>query len=80
MTDGEMRLRRLEPAPEDWIWYITLPCVIYVALAVTPLFLRTHVTIGLFGIAAVALALLLVGIHNAWDTVAHLVVSGREGH
>ncbi len=34
---------------------------------------------GRFGIAAVALALLLVGIHDAWDTVTHLVVLDTEG-
>ena len=29
----------------------------------------------LFVVAAVALGLLLIGIHNAWDSVTHIVVS-----
>jgi hypothetical protein len=68
-----------EPVWEDWFWYVTLPGIVYVALAVAAVSLRAHTAIGLFGIAAVALALLLVGIHNAWDTVTHLVVSDTEG-
>ncbi|MEN3337045.1 MAG: hypothetical protein V7647_721 [Acidobacteriota bacterium] len=63
------------PVWQDWIWYVTLPCLVYAALAVAAFCLRTHTEIGLAGVAAVALALLLVGIHNAWDTVTHLVVS-----
>jgi len=31
-----------------------------------------------FVIGAAALSLLLIGIHNAWDTVTHLVVSGAR--
>jgi uncharacterized membrane protein YoaK (UPF0700 family) len=54
---------------EDWIWYVALPVVVYVALVVVAVFLRTYVEVGLFAVAAIALALLLIGIHNAWDTV-----------
>jgi hypothetical protein len=32
----------------------------------------------LFVIGGAALALLLVGIHNAWDTVTHIVVTQSE--
>jgi hypothetical protein len=40
---------------------------------------RAHIELALFVIAAAALALLLIGIHNAWDTVTHLVTSGSLG-
>jgi len=33
---------------------------------------------ALFGIGAAVLGLLLIGIHNAWDTVTHIVVT--ESH
>jgi hypothetical protein len=33
---------------------------------------------SLFVIGAAALALLLIGIHNAWDTVTHIVLSNAE--
>jgi hypothetical protein len=32
----------------------------------------------LFGIAAAALLLLFIGIHNAWDTVTYLAVSDHH--
>jgi hypothetical protein len=67
------------PVWEDWLWYDVLPGIIYAALTITAVFMPAHTGGGLFGIAAVALALLLVGIHNAWDTVTHLVISNREG-
>jgi uncharacterized membrane protein YoaK (UPF0700 family) len=63
---------------EDWIWYVALPVVVYVALVVVAVFLRTYVEVGLFAVAAIALALLLIGIHNAWDTVTHLVQSDDQ--
>jgi hypothetical protein len=36
-------------------------------------------TWALFGIGGVALLLLCIGIHNAWDTVTYVIVTGREG-
>ena len=53
---------------------------VYGALAITAAFLRTAPQIGLFVIASAALSLLLIGIHNAWDTVTHIIVSGGEGN
>jgi hypothetical protein len=56
-----------------------LPCSGYAALAVGALFLRTTSHTGFFIIAAAALGLLLIGIHNAWDTVTYVVVAGVHG-
>jgi hypothetical protein len=40
--------------------------------------LRSHVVASLFGVAAVALLLLLfIGIHNAWDTVTYIALDTR---
>jgi hypothetical protein len=64
-----------EPVWEDWIWYAVLPCLSYAMLIATAALLHAHERIGLFVIGAVALALLLIGIHNAWDAVTHIVVS-----
>lgn len=69
-----------QPVWQDWVWYVTLPCIVYCGLVVAAVFIRVHTVTGLFAIAAVALALLLIGIHNAWDTVTHLVASDTEGH
>jgi hypothetical protein len=72
------RQRDYEPVWQDWLWYLTLPNVVYAALVVTAIILRAHTATGLFITAAVALALLLIGIRNAWDTVTHIVTSGGE--
>ena len=72
------RQTHYEPVWEDWLWYAVLPCGIYAALALLAFFLRAKTHPALFGIAAVALALLLVGIHNAWDAVTHIVVSNSQ--
>jgi hypothetical protein len=58
-----------KPLWEDWVWHALLPCSIYAALAVTALFLHATTQLALFVIGAAALGLLLVGIHNAWDTM-----------
>jgi hypothetical protein len=40
----------------------------------TALFLRTISLVAMFLVGAAALGLLLIGIHNAWDSVTHIVV------
>jgi hypothetical protein len=68
-----------QPVWQDWLWYSLLPCSVYAALALAAVLLRASVQIALFVIASAALGLLLIGIHNAWDTVTHLVISGSRG-
>lgn len=67
-----------KPIFEDWLWYALFPCAVYAALALTAAFLRENTQLALFGIGGSALGLLLIGIHNAWDTVTHLVVTREE--
>jgi hypothetical protein len=76
------RIRRqtsYQPVWEDWLWHALLPCGVHTALAVAAPFLRTHCQGALFAIAAAALALLFIGIHNAWDTVIHIVAPDPDG-
>jgi hypothetical protein len=68
-----------KPDWEDWLWYSVLPCSAYAALALCALFLSTAPRFALFGVAGAALALLFVGIHNAWDAVTHMVVNRADG-
>jgi len=56
-----------EPVLEDVIWHWCLPGSSYAALAVCWLF-RGHADEVLFAVAAVALLLLFIAIHNAWDS------------
>lgn len=62
------------PVWEDWLWHMILPFVAYGAVLVAALSLAAHTKGALFFIAGMALALLLIGIHNAWDTVTYIAV------
>ena len=66
-----------QPVWEDWLWYAILPCSVYAALALSAVFLRTT-QLAEFVIGAAALGLLLIGIHNAWDSVTHIVVTSSQ--
>lgn len=59
---------------EDWLFHIVLPIAAYAALFVATLTLRSREGDSLFVIAGMALLLLFIAIHNAWDTVTYLVV------
>jgi hypothetical protein len=62
-----------QPSAEDWVYYGTLPLVAYVVLAISG-FAGLYTTHGaMFGIAGAMLALLFLGIRNAWDSVMYLV-------
>ncbi len=73
-----LRQAGYKPVWEDWLWYATLPCSAYAALAIAALFLSTVTRLALFTIGAAALALLFSETHNAWDAVTHIVVTGTE--
>jgi len=66
---------------EDWIWHAALPLLAYAALLVAALALPHRPAGSLFVIAAAALLLLLVGIHNAWDGVTYIAIERvQKGH
>ena len=66
------------PVFEDWLFHVLLPLAAYAALAASAFAARSHTRPALFIVAAAALLLLFVGIHNAWDTVTHLVFVERR--
>jgi cytochrome bd-type quinol oxidase subunit 2 len=73
-----IRARRQSTYPpgwEDWLWYVALPWLAYVALLLAALLVRERFDRAVDGVAAVAIALLFIGIHNAWDTVTYIVVA-----
>ena len=72
------RTRVYKPELEDWIWHAVLPLVAYVTLSVGAATLPFNHVPALFGIAAFALLLLFVGIHNAWDSVTYVAALGRR--
>jgi hypothetical protein len=68
-----------EPVWEDWLWYAALPCSAYALLAVGAVLLCNTVRIALFTVGGAVLALLFIGIHNAWDAVTHMVTARTDG-
>jgi hypothetical protein len=56
---------------EDWLWYIAFPLVSYIALIVGAMMLPANAALALFVIAAAALLLVFIAIHNAWDVVTY---------
>jgi hypothetical protein len=59
---------------EDWLWHILFPVAAHAMLLGAGLSLASCPTASLFTIAGAALLLLLIGIHNAWDTVTYVVI------
>jgi hypothetical protein len=66
------------PVLEDWIWHGALPLVAYTTLIVAAFILQTDPTTILFVIGGIALLLLFIGIHNAWDAVVYIVFRRRQ--
>jgi hypothetical protein len=64
-----------KPVLEDWIWHQILPMIGYAVLFVGAAGMAHDQPWALFLIGGVALLLLFVGIHNAWDTVAYVVAT-----
>jgi hypothetical protein len=63
-----------KPVLEDWVWHGVLPFIAYTALLAATPFLRGHPTQSLFVVAASALLLVFIGIHNSWDTVMFIAL------
>ena len=59
---------------EDWVFHTVLPFIAYATLLAAAAVLVQHASAALFAIAATALLLLFVGIHNAWDTVTFIAI------
>ena len=70
------RVTGYKPVLEDWIWHTILPFLSYAALLVAGITARAESS--LYVIAACALLLLYIGIHNAWDTAIYISVMKRK--
>ena len=71
------RLRRpvsYRPVLHDWLWHAALPLVAYTSLVVAAIVLPRQPVPALFGIGAVTVLLVFIGIHNAWDVVTYIAV------
>jgi hypothetical protein len=66
------------PVGEDWVWHVIFPMLSYAALLVSGVLILRAPGAALFGVGAVSLALLFIGIHNAWDSVLYIAVASRR--
>ncbi|HEY2808571.1 MAG TPA: hypothetical protein VGI91_07230 [Steroidobacteraceae bacterium] len=63
------------PVIEDWIWNVILPGLVYVLVLAMSYVIWHHLAGALYGMAAAALALLFIGIHNAWDIAVWMTLT-----
>jgi hypothetical protein len=73
------RQQTYKPVFEDWLWHTMLPLAAYAALLLAAAVLTRDAERSLFVVAAVVLSLVLIGIHNSWDTVTYLAITQQEG-
>jgi hypothetical protein len=66
-----------QPVFEDWLFHVLLPFAAYAILMAAAVAARSHTAEALFIVAAAAMLLLFIGIHNAWDTATYLVYVRR---
>jgi hypothetical protein len=66
------------PEFEDWLFHVLLPLAAYALLALSACAAPSHTREVLFGVGAVALLLLFIGIHNAWDAVTYHVFVHKQ--
>jgi hypothetical protein len=75
------RMRRQKaytPVREDWVWHSLLPLIAYVCLLGAAAVVWVSPAAALYSVAAGALLLLYIGIHNAWDAATWMVVHNRK--
>ena len=62
------------PDLKDWVWYTAFPFIAHLALVAAAVLLWWNSERALYIVAADTLLFLLIGIHNAWDTVTYLAI------
>lgn len=78
VTRRLLRQKAYEPEFEDWLFHAVLPLVSYAALIVAAFGSFAQPVASLFCVAGATLLLLLIGIHNAWDSVTYHVFARKH--
>jgi len=68
-----------KPVLEDWLWHTVFPIAAYTTIVIACALVSKDPEHALFSVAAAVLSLVLIGIHNAWDTVTYLAMGERNG-
>ena len=69
----QRRQTAYEPVFEDVLFHAILPLATFLMVAISAFFMQSHERGALFTVAAAALLLLFIAIHNAWDSVSYVV-------
>ena len=64
------------PVREDWVWNVVLPTLAYGLLVLMSILVWRHPVAALYAVASLTLALLFIGIRNAWDIAAWMTTHG----
>ena len=67
-----------QPVFEDWLWHAILPLTAYASLLIAGVCVFWRPISALYVVAAAALLLLYIGIHNAWDTAIYISSQKKE--
>lgn len=62
------------PDVEDWVWYLGIPLIAHLALLCAAALIWWNLRSSLAIVATDAIVFLLLGVHNAWDTVTFIAV------
>lgn len=68
-----------DPVWEDWLWFVAIPFIAYIALLIAAALIPSHERPALFLTAASLLLLLIMCIHNAWDLVIYIAIFDNAG-
>ena len=60
------------------MFHIVLPGITYAVLFIAAVILVNRTTLALFLVGLSSLLLIMIGIHNAWDTVTYIAVTTHE--
>ena len=74
VTGRARRQTGYAPVVEDWLFHTILPLAAYVGGAMAAVLLPHWPAELMFAFAVAAVLLLVVGLHNAWDTVTFILV------
>jgi len=66
------------PVHEDWLWHAALPTAVYGALLGMAFLIPRCTDQGLYGVAAISMLLLYIGIHNAWDVAVSISLREQQ--
>lgn len=64
------------PVLEDWLWNVIVPTLVYGSLAVMAVIIWRWPEPAMYGVAILSLAMLFIGVRNAWDIAVWMTTHG----